>query len=107
MNHADLKARATHRRRTSPFGIGAALDRDVTESDRDGRVWRVLITDTVRGFASIRALLPAPECEEVRDAEEIEAAVERLSGLYPLQERMACLVAHHDTDGPLRIRVNR
>jgi len=106
VNEVELQERATYRRAKSPFGIGAALDRDVTEPDRDGRVWRVVITDTVRGFASIRVLSPAPECDAVRDAEEIEAAVERLSGRYPLRERLACLVAHHNADGPLRIRLD-
>ncbi len=85
--------RAAHRRKESDYGIGAAIEADVTEPGRDGRLLRVLLTDTVTGAGYAEVVLPRvtdPLDEEGR--ERVETAVEALAGAFPSEARLAAMV---------------
>lgn len=96
-----LKQRAVYRRSVSPNGIGAAAEQDLTEPGRDGRVFSVVITDTIHGFARVEVHAPrVPRHVEV-EPETIEEFVEAEAGEFPLATRMRDLCAA----SPLRIEL--
>jgi hypothetical protein len=101
----DLQERATYRRAHSDYGIGAALDRDITEPDRNGRVWRLKVTDTMHGYGFVKVVLARARRDREFEPEVIEQAVERLSGNYPREVRMQSLVLDPEHNGPLTIRL--
>ena len=92
LTHAELLERATFRRRKSPFGVGAAFDRDCTRPDRDeARHWRFLITDTMTGFAYVEFVATRIGYGTSLLVEPLEDAVEELSGSYPHECRLLAM----------------
>ena len=101
MTISDLQLRATHRRRHSPCGIGAAFEADITEADRDGRRFEVLVTDTMHGFERVAVDAPRVPHDTPIEPETIEEFVESEAGRFAIESRIEDLVAH----SPLRIEL--
>ncbi len=101
MTISDLQLRATHRRTHSPCGIGAALEADITEPDRDGRRFRLFVTDTIHGFDQILVDAPRVWHDTPVESETIEEFVESEAGRFPIESRMRDLVEA----SPLRIEL--
>lgn len=97
----ELKERATHRRKHSPCGIGAAFEADITEPDRDGRLFSVVVTDTIHGVGRVEVGAPRVAHDREIETEAIEEFVEQEAGRFPLETRMRDLLAA----SPLRIEL--
>jgi len=65
------------RGRLSGCRVGAALGQELTEPDRDGRLWECVITDTINGFHMIEVLAPGVPHDAKISAQRVEALVER------------------------------
>src|SRR5213596_3765420 len=72
----DYRERAAFRARTSPSGVGAAVERDDTDRDRGGRRWYVLVSEGQR-FTHVPVEAPELGPYEAVVPEAVEAAVER------------------------------
>jgi hypothetical protein len=98
---AEVQERATHRRASSLYGIGAAVDRELRRSERAGRTWLCAITDTVNGVRWIEVHGPGFAAGERVDEDTIERFVEREAGFFPIESRLDDLAAA----SPLRIEL--
>jgi hypothetical protein len=72
----DYRARASDRARTSPSGVGAAVERDVSDATPRGRRWECVISDGER-HAYVRVDAPELGPNQGVLPEAVEAAVER------------------------------
>jgi hypothetical protein len=72
----DYRARAADRARSSPGGVGAAVERDVSDSAPRGRRWECVVSDGDR-HAYVRVEAPDLGPNEGVLPEAVEAAVER------------------------------
>ena len=72
----DYRERAADRARASASGVGAAVERDVSDSAPRGRRWECVVSDGDR-HAYVRVEAPDLGPNEAVRPEAIEAAVER------------------------------
>ena len=72
----DYRARAADRARSSPSGVGAVVERDVSASTPRGRRWECVLSDGDR-HAYVRVDAPDLGPNEGVLPEAVEAAVER------------------------------
>lgn len=89
---SDMELRATHRRRESPCGIGAAFEADVTEADRDGRRFSLVVTDTMNGFGQVEVHAPRVQHDTEVKTLKLEELVEMEAGSFPVESRMSDLI---------------
>jgi hypothetical protein len=84
----ELQLRATYRGRVSDYGIGAALDHEITEPDRDGRCWLCVVTDAMNGFRWVEPRIVRLGRGVPVEPEAIERAVERRAGSFRVETRL-------------------
>jgi hypothetical protein len=72
----DYRERAADRARASASGVGAAVERDVSDSAPQGRRWECVVSDGDR-HAYVRVEAPDLGSHETVLPEAVEAAVER------------------------------
>ena len=92
---------AAERRKSSDTGIGAAVLRDTTPQDMDGRSIEVVVSDTKSPPGQIE--VHAPRVEHDRDIvpETIEDFVEAEAGRFDFDSRLGDLIEN----SPLRIEL--
>lgn len=96
----DLKTRAAYRRLSSDCGIGAALSRELTEPDRDGRRWECVITDS-REYRTIEVLAARVGHDAPIEPEAVERLIEDRACGFPLGVRLDSLA----DASPLRVEL--
>jgi hypothetical protein len=92
------RERAAFRARSSPSGVGAAIERDDTDPDHGGRRWYVLVSDGQR-YTHVPVEAPELGPHEGVVPEAIEAAVERRAkrgGLAGLLGNVPVVLARAD-----------
>jgi hypothetical protein len=72
----DYRERAVDRAKASASGVGAAVERDVSDSAPSGRRWECVVSDGHR-HAYVRVEAPDLGPNEAVPPEAVEAAVER------------------------------
>jgi hypothetical protein len=83
----DLEQRATDRQASSLYGIGAAVDRELT-GRQAGRTWICAATDAVNGFRWIEVDAPRATQQAQVEPEFIERFVEREVGRFSIETRL-------------------
>jgi hypothetical protein len=97
----EITERAAYRRASSLYGIGAALDRELTEREQAGRVWLCAITDGTNGVRWIEVEAPHLPPDHPMAADVIESHVEREAGRFAIETRLEDLAEA----SPLRIEL--
>jgi hypothetical protein len=98
---SELQQRAVYRRAASLYGIGAALDGELSQRGQTGRTWLCAATDTVNGFRWVEVDAPSASHGLPIDPEFIERFVEREAGRFAIETRLDDLAGA----SPLRIEL--
>jgi hypothetical protein len=91
----DLIALALEKfKRGAPYGVAAVLDRDITEPDRDGVLWRLLVTDgSTHRWVTAGITRTRGGYHGMAPPADLEDEVEHKAGSYPRETRLADLAA--------------